>query len=680
MWTVITTLLIVWLATGRSLDIRNNPVPSSPGLYYQHESEARLSHSEWKIVTYLSLGQASDNVDIIGKYLQATIDFCRKHDKTLWLNLTECRTMIHDATTRLERLKGVRDLAHQLTRTEASLVRRKRGLFNFIGQISRSLFGTMDSDDEEFFSHKITQLEGDQADLIKLAKEQMVIVKSTLKSVNGTLNDVSKNEMILEKGLQDIKNFINEENGELKRKYTYTSMLMVLNDHAIQLQRALEEVKDEYDIIIQSCLSAKTGVLQPRVLSPNHMIEVLKKSRDSFPRDLQAPVPLSDASAYLLINILAVDVYIVGNNLVYIVRIPLVTHHVYDVYRVLPFPIKINGTRSKYTFIQPEREYLLFDNTKQYYAKFRHEDIGRCKRLDKKHIICQQDFPLLVSHLANDCEVLMLQPIRAIPETCVQRILELTETLWIPLKDNSWIYVAPKANRMTVLCSEQNPTDLEIVGSGILTFLADCTGYGDKVMLRSATAHFVNHTQKDVIPPVYLPLDCCEADENKIHLDELKLDTPLRNILTHNEELQLASYKVKEVQELIEEEEWKLKNTDSSRHLAVLSYIGAAAVVLLTVVLCCCCCRRCRKCWSRGVRWFSDGKGCSAIVFKPKIINSVHTSSDSLNRRGVTLSLETSLGNEGDNEATATELTPMAPNKSSTTGKPSSRNLAVGKR
>jgi hypothetical protein len=64
------------------------------------------------------------------------------------------------------------------------------------------------------------------------------------------LNDVTKNESVLEKGLRDIKEFINKENGEIKQKYTYTSMLVALNDHAIQIQRALEEVKDEYDIKI----------------------------------------------------------------------------------------------------------------------------------------------------------------------------------------------------------------------------------------------------------------------------------------------------------------------------------------------------------------------------------------------------------------------------------------------
>jgi hypothetical protein len=137
--------------------------------------------------------------------------------------------------------------------------REKRGLFNFIGQVSHSLFGTLDSENEEFYNQKISQLEGEQADLIKLSREQMVIVKSTLKLVNRTLQYVSGNELLLEKCLDEIKKSINHENGEIRDKYSYTTMLVALNDHAIQIQRALEEVKHEYDILIQSCMNAHRG-------------------------------------------------------------------------------------------------------------------------------------------------------------------------------------------------------------------------------------------------------------------------------------------------------------------------------------------------------------------------------------------------------------------------------------
>jgi hypothetical protein len=40
-------------------------------------------------------------------------------------------------------------------------------------------------------------------------------------------------------------------------------MLLMLNDHAIQLQRT-SEVRDEYDIIIQSSPRAEGGIIHPQ--------------------------------------------------------------------------------------------------------------------------------------------------------------------------------------------------------------------------------------------------------------------------------------------------------------------------------------------------------------------------------------------------------------------------------
>jgi hypothetical protein len=158
--------------------------------------------------------------------------------------------------------------------------------------------------------------------------------------------------------------------------------------------------------------------------------------------------------------------------------------------------------------------------------------------------------------------VRLAQPIRTIPESCTQRILELRETLWTPLRDNSWIFVAPTSDHRNVICPNQEPSEIEIKGSGTLTFLADCTGYGEKLMMRSITTHSVNRINKDFIPPLQLDIDCCETQYNRIgSLDELQFESPIKNILTHNNELKMASYKIKDVEGLIADQEWKIKNT-----------------------------------------------------------------------------------------------------------------------
>jgi hypothetical protein len=65
MQVMLTAVLLYGTILVGGLDVKNEAVKNSPGLYYQHESAARLYNSEWKIVTYLNLQQASDNVDII---------------------------------------------------------------------------------------------------------------------------------------------------------------------------------------------------------------------------------------------------------------------------------------------------------------------------------------------------------------------------------------------------------------------------------------------------------------------------------------------------------------------------------------------------------------------------------------------------------------------------------------
>jgi hypothetical protein len=67
--------------------------------------------------------------------------------------------------------------------------------------------------------------------------------------------------------------------------------------------------------------------------------------------------------------------------------------------------------------------------------------------MSERQLIYKHDFPLLVSHSANDCEVLMLQPIRLVPETCTQWTVELKETLRITLTENSWIEVEPSPDK-----------------------------------------------------------------------------------------------------------------------------------------------------------------------------------------------------------------------------------------
>jgi hypothetical protein len=58
------------------------------------------------------------------------------------------------------------------------------------------------------------------------------------------------------------------------------------------------------------------------------------------------------------------------------------------------------------------------------------------------------------------------------------------------------------------------------------------------------------------------------------NLNDIHLELPLKNIVNRLEDLRLASHKVKEVDKLISEQEWKFKQTKFYFHLSFLSYVG----------------------------------------------------------------------------------------------------------
>jgi hypothetical protein len=85
-----------------------------------------------------------------------------------------------------------------------------------------------------------------------------------------------------------------------------------------------------------------------------------------------------------------------------------------DVYRILPFPIKVTDTKDKYTSIQQKKEIILIDKTKQFYVRLIQSELSYRRKVSDSRLVYKQKFPLQISHLTRDCETLTLQPIRMI--------------------------------------------------------------------------------------------------------------------------------------------------------------------------------------------------------------------------------------------------------------------------
>lgn len=74
------------------------------------------------------------------------------------------------------------------------VLRRKRGLFNSIGQALKVVTGTMDADDQQYYEEKINTIALDNRQIYQLEKDQLTIIQSTLWGVNKTTLEMKRNE------------------------------------------------------------------------------------------------------------------------------------------------------------------------------------------------------------------------------------------------------------------------------------------------------------------------------------------------------------------------------------------------------------------------------------------------------------------------------------------------------
>jgi len=158
-----------------------------------------------------------------------------------------------------------------------------------------------------------------------------------------------------------------------------------------------------------------------------------------------------------------------------------------------------------------------------------------------------------------------------------------------------------------------------------------CKAYGSRILIWAQTIKTSNNTEKDIIPPLFLEYACCVSEGRTTKLNKIHLELPLKSRVNHLEELRLVSHRGEEVDRLIAEQEWKIKQSNFDCHLSFLSYVGMVTSSLVMITLCyCCCCKCCKRRFPKFSKWWKDNYPCTAIVIKTKIINSVHSSRESL--------------------------------------------------
>jgi len=213
-----------------------------------------------------------------------------------------------DARKRLNQLTKREGLLKEITRQERGGKRKKRRLFNLIGELSKILFGTMDEDDAKYYNEQIILFEQNSGDTNTLLKQQLSVVRSSLGAVNKTLTDVEYNENLLKEGINRITKYMNNLKAETNEKISFFSAKIEVEGHILRVNNVMQTLQLNLDLLIVSVIQAQKGVLQPPIISPVSLMDNLIKSVSAFPKDTALPIPMSKDSAHLLVRLYELQV------------------------------------------------------------------------------------------------------------------------------------------------------------------------------------------------------------------------------------------------------------------------------------------------------------------------------------------------------------------------------------
>lgn len=501
-------------------EYRIEPINGSSGIFFEHLGTAKIYAEEWKLITYLNITFYSTKLDLIKNIYAKSRILCVTNPAQI--DVTTCQQT-------LEFLKLQIPIVEQKETTLFSLMnhkRTKRGIFNGGGSILKWILGIADADDLERIDDAINKVEKDDISVVNLMKEQIHVIKTTVGNFNDSIQSLKLHEKTLNSNIEQLNEFFKKDN-TFKIKYVATVKLL---SHLNTLTYLVNELSEQFDVLIDAVLFTKTNVIHPNILTPSQLIDELSSKLKYLENGKSFPLSLELGHAFKLLELSKLTCFYSNKRLIFIIEIPITEPTIINLYRSLPLPIITPRSTSSYAYFEPSFPFILLSTNKMQYIRL--NNLDKCLKVTDEDLICEEH--MIYSTLERpSCETSLLTSVTtSIPKSCKPVTLQGSVYIWHPLKFNQWIFVTTTEDRLTIICNESTTKDEVIQNIGILTLSKECTAYSK--LNKLIPKNRITSEYHNVIPTArILDDDCCNEKSNEtdsivhltnVHIANLRLD------------------------------------------------------------------------------------------------------------------------------------------------------------
>lgn len=598
MGTLYAILLLICGVNSRQYSIQL--LENKPGLYFAKRFQFALTSEHWTIAIDTDLKEIEHKLEQIKSIWEETSILRNASDLNIWAGpyFLKAWNAITRTTARARQL-------YEIVGVGVAPTRAKRGLFDSIGFGLKALFGTMDSDDAEYYNEKISSIDSNQHRIYQLEKDQLTVVKHTLTAINHTMRDFKNNQDVILQAEEYLKNLQDLNHASIKK----LEDVMVTRSRALDALKIIETVCSDIDREINRFYlgidAMRHGKLSTMLISPEKLSKYLNEINIQLRTGSTLPLVVTTQTIHFYYELIETVAMLVQGHVIRVfLKIPLkYVDRTYTLYEVLPVPtptLKVKEN-SLYTFINPGMEFVAISVNEQHFIPMTQRQVDECRGSSIK--ICNG--PNVVNHLSSGletCEIAFYKGVTPPMNRCDTRVTYIGTSMWIEIpKTTTWLFVIPKEESLTITCigpdghPEHDGTEW-IQGTGLLTLPTKCQMTGSSFTIYSRVA-YKSLEHENVSSVIRIPSVNFSSNFNvssqmydAIYKKLTNGTNQLRYVTNRFQELKAASIRLNELHDIMKQYEPNNFVPETKHYISVVAIIALIILALYFRVD-----KRCRK-------------------------------------------------------------------------------------
>ena len=457
------------------------------------------------------------------------------------------------------------NLIERINSTYKKQTAQKRGLVDGIGSVAKSLFGTMDANDEKLINEQLTILHNAEELNKHAIKNQLKIMKATIAHIDNNERTIRQNE-----------NTLADATDKLRTKLIEDEKQNNLHEHFIIINAILADLTRDAEDVLEYVANVKKGMLHPRLTPINEIIESLKDASSKLPEGLYFPFRIGKEEWSTIERFAEIGAYCDHSHIYTILKFPLISIPKYEIQNVIPLPIP--DQNNTFSFIEVNHPLVAIDTVQRTYIILANSDLQKCVKINREYL-CTQNHPVYRINADSICEVKIYAEIKENNRDCKIKNTISNNSLWIALDNShSWLYSTPRSQVITIHCKDHGQIKEKIERTGRITFKNSCKIATENAIIKSLKASYETRVE------AYLP----QYNISLIQKSDSTNDTDIARKIKLKEVIQnpteLESYKQK-IDEINNEIEKRPNSIFQSPHFIFPMATSGTTIVIVTIVI-----------------------------------------------------------------------------------------------